>query len=176
MFYKKHMQLNALPLVVACVVFSTWAVTSLLLARSGSSPSDVFGGPSLAGCIEPCDDSTIGILEECQHLSGDTCEDDACMVNRVTTVLCEEGEEEDECEYHTDPNQWARWETHKEMYCPWEVPGILDLGDCGIMSPQPGQYVHSGGTPCWIDVGTCVGDIFFSDATVMGRPLCGDGS
>lgn len=175
MFPRKSMRLMGSSLMIVCMFLSVWAMASLLHARVGSSAFEVPGATTLGTCKEPCSDTGVSSLVECLHLSGSTCETNACILNSYRTLQCVECKNAApgaaNCEYHQDTGQWARWEIWREMPCNSTTRSDLNLGECGLLMLH-GSLYHSTYTPCV--TGSCYGEIYqgVDQATQWGRPVC----
>lgn len=169
MFYKKNRRRVGISLAAVSMLLSIWGITSILQAQVSSSDFDVAGGLTMSGCKDPCDDTWITGLTECQHLTGSTCETDACMLNSLRYLKCDcgsAGPGEDDCEYYLDDTDWQRWEIHRTMTCNSTTPYTLLYGTCA----KSGIY-DGANTPCVYN--ECFGEILRDHATAWSRARCG---
>lgn len=172
MLHKKSMRVMGVSLAVASMLLSVSAISSLLGASTGFNES----GALLSGCKEPCFDSCYVSVTECLHLGGPTCETNACQINTLQYMRCEEGSPgsgKDPCEYVLDGRRWARWEIWREMSCQSTTESVLNFGDSSCAVGRPLSEVSSTAyTPCII--AGCNGPIYdnFDKATLLGAVIC----
>jgi hypothetical protein len=156
MYREKSSWRGGISLAIVAMLLSTWAMTSMLHARAGSSPFDVSGGYTFGNCKDPCIDYELKHVVECLDLTGSICETDRCTLNTLRFLYCrcpgDASPGADDCEYHYDSSDWWRaeyirwhscnsttykWELYKDKYCAkdgngnsaWSTPCIW-TGSC----------------------------------------------
>lgn len=97
-------------------------------------------GAALAGnCKQPCSDTWITSVEECddvagippEHRTANGCHDSRCTINNIRYIVCSSPETEgNNCVWHRDPNDWVRWVTVREMPCTDLGAYTWDPGPC----------------------------------------------
>ena len=169
-------------LLIGFVSLLTWAIFCIQFDRRNPSGLEAYGGPTLAGCHEPCDDTKTEELDECLHLWDETlnlpkvnCETYDCMHNIFRLLKCYECESENAlpgaCEYNIDENDWVRWVEDREMnHCSQHTRAGFDMDDCSITCVHAPFLVHKVRTPCQMPCQ--FGPPKRSRANVMYRPVC----
>lgn len=135
-----------------------------------SAFTGLYGAALTSDCKEPCDDTYIHAIIECDHLEGmgDECRDDRCTINNIRYLKCtpeaDAGSGAADCDWDTDPNDWGRWVTVREMPCTDGGDYTHTYGECEG-SPYASEF-----TPCVTN--ECYGTLFHDAAEEMNRPFC----
>jgi len=157
---------TTLNLVISSVL-AALAVVTIVGVYSGEPADGVIGAALTGDCKEPCDDTGIHSIIECDHVEPD-CRDDRCTINNIRFLECtppKPGGCTVDCAWRKDYNDWNRWVVVRKMPCTHNGAYTYTYPAC-VGSPYAAET-----TPCVVN--QCSGELYLDQAEEMGRARCG---